>query len=102
MTHSGDYLRICPLQHNRYTKTKKYGPNKRTDQNSKKELSNEEIAKPSDGKFKTLVTSILTEIFEYGHKIEEEVKAMKSEIKQNRHGTNSEGKETRTQINSLE
>ena len=35
---------------------------------------------------------------EYGRKIEEKVKAMKSEIK----GTNSEGKETRTQINSLE
>ena len=35
---------------------------------------------------------------EYGHKIEEKVKAMQNEIK----GTNSEGKETRTQINCLE
>ena len=39
---------------------------------------------------------------EYGHKIEEEVKAMKSEIKENVQGTNSNGKETRTQINGLE
>ena len=39
---------------------------------------------------------------EYGRKIEEEVNAMKSEIKQNVQGNNSDGKETRTQINSLE
>ena len=39
---------------------------------------------------------------EYSHKIEEEVKAMKSEIKENIQGTNSEGKETRTQINGVE
>ena len=35
---------------------------------------------------------------EYGCKIEEKVKAMQSEIK----GTNSDGKETRTQINDLD
>ena len=39
---------------------------------------------------------------EYGHKIEEKVKAMKSEIKENVQGTNSDGEETGTQINSLE
>ena len=39
---------------------------------------------------------------EYGHKIEEEVKAMQSEIKENVQGANSEGKETRTQINDLD
>ena len=44
---------------------------------------------------------MLTELVEYGHKIEERVKAMKSEIKENVQGTNSEGKETRTQINGL-
>ena len=33
---------------------------------------------------------MLTEMAEYGHKVEEKVKAIKSEIK----GTNSEGKET--------
>ena len=45
---------------------------------------------------------MLTEMAEYGHKIEERVKAMKSEIKENEQGTNSEGKKTRTQINVLE
>ena len=39
---------------------------------------------------------------EYGLKIEEKVKAMQSEIKKNIQGTNSEGKETGTQINDLE
>ena len=38
---------------------------------------------------------------EYGHEIEEKVKAMKSDIKENVQGTNSEGKESGTQINSL-
>ena len=39
---------------------------------------------------------------EYGCKIEEEVTAMQSEIKENIQGTNTEGKETWTQINYLE
>ena len=45
---------------------------------------------------------MLIELVEYGSKIEEKVKAMKSEIKDNVQGTNSDGKETKTQINSLE
>ena len=39
---------------------------------------------------------------EYGHKREEKVKAMQSEIKKDIQGTNSEGKETRSQVNGLE
>ena len=39
---------------------------------------------------------------EYGCKIKEEMKAIQSEIKENIQGTNSEGKETMTQINNLE
>ena len=39
---------------------------------------------------------------EYGHKIEERVKALKSEIKEIAQGTNSDGKETGTQINGLD
>ena len=66
------------------------------------QLSNEEIASLSDAQFKTLVIRMLTEMVEYGCKIEEEVKAIKSEIKENVQGTNSEGKETGTQINGLE
>ena len=67
-----------------------------------KELSDEEIANLSDTEFKTLVIKMLTEMVEYGHKIEERVKAMKSEIKENVQQTNSEGKETGTQIKGLE
>ena len=45
---------------------------------------------------------MLTETVEYGCKIEEEMKAMQSEIKANVQGTNSEGKETGTQINGVD
>ena len=64
------------------------------------ELSNKEIASLSDAQFKTLVIRMATEMVEYGHKIEEKVKATKSEIKENAQGTNSDEKETGTQINS--
>ena len=52
--------------------------------------------------FKTLVIGMLTEMVKYGCKMEEKVKAMKSEIKENVQGTNSEGKETGTRINDLD
>ena len=65
------------------------------------ELSNEEIDNLSDAEFKMLVIRMLTEMVEYGHKIEEEVKATQSEIKKNIQETNSE-KETGTQTNNLE
>ena len=45
---------------------------------------------------------MLTEMVEYGHKIEEKAKAIKSKIKENVQGTNGEGKKTRTQIKDLE
>ena len=45
-----------------------------------KELSDKKIANLSDAEFKTLVIRMLTEMIEYGHKIEEKVKAMQSEI----------------------
>ena len=61
------------------------------------QLINEQIANISDAEFKTLVIRMLTEIIEYGHNTEEEVKPLQSEIKKNVQGTNSEGKETRTQ-----
>ena len=38
----------------------------------------------------------------YGCKIEEKVKVMKSEIKEDVQGTNNDGRETGTQINGLE
>ena len=62
------------------------------------QLSDEEIANLPDADFKTLVIRMLTEMVENGHKIEEEVKAIQSEIKENVQGTKSEG----TQINNLD
>ena len=50
-------------------------------------LRYEEIANLSDAEFKTLVIRMLTEMVEYSHKIEEEVKAMQSEIKTYREPT---------------
>ena len=45
---------------------------------------------------------MLTEMVEYGHKIEKEVKAIQSEIKKNVQGTNSDGKETGAHINGVD
>ena len=43
------------------------------------QLSDEEmIANLSNAQFKTLVIRILTELIEYGHKLDEKMKAMKS------------------------
>ena len=69
---------------------------------TKIKLGNAEIAKLSDAQFKTLVIRMLTEMVEYGHKIGEKVKAMKSEIKENVRDTNNDRKETGTQINNLD
>ena len=69
---------------------------------TQKQLSDEEIANLSDAELKTLVIKMLIEMVEYGHKIEENVKAIQSEIKKNIQGTNSEGKETGIQIKDLE
>ena len=63
-------------------------------------LNLEEIANRSDAEFKTLVITMLTEMVEYSCKIEEKVKAMQSQ-KIYIQGTNSEMKETGTQINNL-
>ena len=59
------------------------------------QLSDEEIDNLSDAQFKTLVIKMLTEMVEYGNKIEEKVRAMQRKIKENVEGTNSDRKETR-------
>ena len=66
------------------------------------QLSNEEIANLSDAQFKTLVVSMLTELGEFGHKLDENLKAMLTETKENVQGTNGNGKETGTQINGVD
>ena len=68
----------------------------------KKQLSNEEIDNLSNAQFKTLVIRMLTELVEYSRKLEEKMKAMLRELKENVQGTNSDRKETRTQINSVD
>ena len=98
----GEYLRLHPLECTGSQRQKSMAQMKEQIKAPKIEVSNEEIAKLSDAEFKTLVIRILTEMVENGCKIEGKVKAMKSEIKENVQGTNSEGKETRTQINDLE
>ena len=55
-----------------------------------------------EAEFKTLVIRIFTKMVAYGGNTEEKVKAMKSKIKENVPTTNNEGKETGTQINSLD
>ena len=66
------------------------------------QLSHEEIASLSDAQFKTLVIRKLTELLEFGSKLDEKMKAMLRETKENVQGTNSDGKETGTQINGLD
>ena len=68
----------------------------------KVQLSHKEIANLSDAQFKTPVIRKLTELTEYGCKIKENMKAMKSEIKKNVQGANSDRKPTRTHINGLD
>ena len=64
-----------------------------------KQLSNEEIANLSDAELKTPVIRMLTELIELITKWRNE--GYQSEINKNIQGTNSEGKETRAQINDL-
>ena len=47
------------------------------------QLSNKEIANLSDAQFKTLVIRMLTELVEFGHKLNEKMKATLSETKEN-------------------
>ena len=59
------------------------------------QLSKEEIANLSDAQFKTLVIRKLRELVEFGKKkLDEKMKAMLRETKENVQGTNSDGKET--------
>ena len=44
----------------------------------------------------------LTELVEFGHKLDEKMNAMLRETKENAQGTNSDGKVTGTQINTVD
>ena len=69
------------------------------------QLSDKETANLSDAQFKTLVIRMLQELTGYFNSLKKSQAAMKvtlCEIKKNLQGTNSDVKETRTQINGLE
>ena len=66
------------------------------------QLSSEQIANLSDAQFKTLVIKKLTELVEFGQKLDEKMKAMLREKKENVQGTNSDAKETGTHINGVD
>ena len=66
------------------------------------QLSNEQIATLSDAQFKMLVIRTLTELVEFGQKLDDKMKAMLRETKENVQGTNSDVKETGTQINGVD
>ena len=66
------------------------------------QLSSEQIANLSDAQFKTLAIRMLTELVEFGHKLDEKMKAILRETKENVQGTNSDAKETGTQINGVD
>ena len=69
------------------------------------QLSNEEIANLSDAQFKRLVIRVLQKLTGYFNSMKNIQAAMKvtlCEMKKNRQGSNSDRKETSTQINDLE
>ena len=68
----------------------------------KLQLSEEEIANLSDAQFKTLVIKTLTELAEFVQKVDEKMKVMPRETKENVQGTNSDVKETGTHINGVD
>ena len=65
-------------------------------------LSSEQVDNLSDAQFKTLVIRMLTELVEFGQKLDGKMKAMLRETKENVQGTNSEVMETGTQINGVD
>ena len=66
------------------------------------QLSEEERDNLSDAQFKTLVIKTLTELVEFVRKADEKMKPMPRETKENVQGTNSDAKETGTQINGVD
>ena len=99
----GKYLRLHPLLHNRLAKTKKNGPNEKTDQSSRKNTTkwwrDSQLIRCT---VQNTGNQEAQKLVEFGCKLDEKMKAMLRETKENVQGTNSDAKETGTQINSLE
>ena len=81
----GEHLRLHPLLCNRHTEMKKNMAQikEQVKVPGKTQLSDEEIANLSDAQFKTLVIRMLTELVEFGCKLDKKMKAMLRETKEN-------------------
>ena len=66
------------------------------------QLSEEEITNLSDAQFKTLVIKTLTELVEFVRKLDEKNEGYAKRNKGHVQGTNSDAKETGTQINGVD
>ena len=66
------------------------------------QLSEEEIANLLDAQFKTLVIKTLTDLVEFVRNVDEKMKPMLRETKENVQGTNSDVKETGAKINGVD
>ena len=79
--HISPFSRTC-LRHLTFhgsgtPRQKKSGPNERTDQSSPKNTAKESRdTNLTDAQFKTLVIRKLTELVEFGHKLDEKMKAL--------------------------
>ena len=83
----------------------KYGPNERTEQNSRKRTEHNGDKQSIRSEFKTLVTRMPKELIGYFNSIKKMQAIMKvtvSEIKKDSQGTNSGMGEAKNQINDLE
>ena len=102
LPHPGEHLRLHALYVIGVPEKKMAQMKEQNKTLEKIQLSEEELATLLGAQFRTLLIRVLAEMVEYGHKLEEKMKAMLSEIRENVQGTNSDGNETRTQINSLD
>ena len=99
----GEHLKLRPFKQQKHQDKKKMA--QMTEHFKAPEiiqLSSKQIANLSDAQFKTLVIRMLTELVEFGRKLDEKMKPMLRETKENVQGTNSDGKETGTQINGVD
>ena len=101
----GEYLRLCPLLYNGCAKQKNLAQMKEQIKAQKKKKNTTKQRRDSQPIRCTVQNTGNQDAIlqpEYGCKIEQKVKAMLSEIKEKVQGTNNDGNETGTLINSLE
>ena len=74
----GEYLKLRPFEKQVHQEKKKAQMTEHFKAPEKIQLSNEKIGSLSDAQFKTLVIRKLTELVEFGHKLDEKIKVMQS------------------------